>query len=121
MNRALEVAPNGEARDYDITEMSLEKLQGSVGGLIEAVSINDVITMWVNEEFLFRDDLDPNPMATALFESVGGTYAIHGTVVFTGGPDFDGNTLGLRQTDFDKLQRVSESMKTSLVQFGFIN
>lgn len=121
MNKALEVNSKSEVRDYDITEGSLEKLQGSVGGLIEAIAINDVITMWVNEEFLFKPELDPNPMATAFFESVGGTYPIHGTVVFTGGFDDEGNTLGLSNTDYDKLQRISESMQESMKQFGFVS
>jgi hypothetical protein len=121
MNKALEVNSKGEVREYDITEGSLEKLQSSVDGLIEAIAINDVITMWVNEEFLFKAELDPNPMATAFFESVGGTYPIHGTVVFTGGCDEDGNTLGLSNTDLDKLQRISESMRESMKQFGYVS
>ena len=121
MKKALEVNPAGEVRDYDITDGMLDKLQGSVGGLIEAVAINDVITMWVNEEFLFKGELDPNPMATAFFESVGGTYPIHGTVVFTGGCDDEGETLGLSNTDFEKLQRISESMRESMKQFGFVS
>lgn len=116
---ALEVNSKGEVREFDISKNSLEQLQSAVDGLFQPIDINESLIMWVNEEFLFRNDLDPNSMATTFFETVGGTYAIHGTVVFTGGVDSEGDTLGLGLSDRDKLVAMAGSMKSMLVQFGF--
>lgn len=77
------------------TGLSLEELQAGVDGLIQPIDIREDLTMWVNEEFIFRAEPDPNVVASAFFAEVGGKYDIHGSVVFTGGTDEDGNTLGL--------------------------
>lgn len=78
-----------------VTGLSLKELQTAVDGLIQPIDIREGLTMWVNEEFLFRAEPDENVLATAFFAEAGGKYDIHGTVVFTGGTDEDGNTLGL--------------------------
>ena len=118
---ALEVNSKGEVRRFDITTNSLEQLQQSVDGLIQPIDISETITMWVNEEFLFRGDLDPNPIATSLFEAVGGTYDIHGTVVFTGGVDSDGDSTGLDNSTLDKLERVAGALREMVSQMGFVS
>jgi hypothetical protein len=118
---ALEVNSKGETRRLDITENELKQLQGSVEGLIQPIDINEAMTMWVNEEFLFRSEPDPNPMATSFFEVVGGGYDIHGTVVFTGGSDEDGNTTSLDNSTLDKLEAVAGAMRSAMVQMGFVS
>lgn len=77
------------------TGLSLKELQTAVDGLIQPIDITESLTMWVNEEFLFRSEPDPNTVGTVFFSEVGGSYDIHGTVVFTGGTDPEGATLGL--------------------------
>jgi hypothetical protein len=117
---ALEVNSKGETRRLDITENELEQLQSSVDGLIQPIDIGTAIVMWVNEEFLFRAEPDPNPMATSFFETVGGSYDIHGTVVFTGGSDENGNTTGLDNSTVEKLERIAEAMTSMMKQMGFV-
>lgn len=118
---ALEVNAKGEVRELNITDnkASLKIMQDSVGGLIQPVGITDNLVMWVNEEFLFMPELDLNAIATTFFGSVGGTYDIHGTVVFTGGLDEDGYSAGLDNTTRDKLHRIAEAVKTTFVEMGF--
>lgn len=79
------------------TGLSLKELQAAVDGLIQPIDIRENLTMWVNEEFMFRSEPDANVLASAFFAEAGGKYDIHGTVVFTGGTDEDGNTLGLSE------------------------
>lgn len=85
--------------EISVTGLSLKELQTAVDGLIEAIDLSENLTMWVNEEFLFRPEPDPNPMATAFFHTIGGEYAIQGTVVFTGGTSPEGETLGLGEKE----------------------
>ena len=94
-----------------ITEvgLGLKNLQAAVGGLIEPIDIAEDLTMWVNEEFLLTSEPQPNFTASGFFSFVGGTYAIHGTVVFTGGTDAEGNTLPLTKDNADSIRRIVET------------
>jgi Domain of unknown function (DUF3846) len=92
---ALQVASNGEVKELDLSTDSLKVLQTAVDGLIEPIDVFDNLTMWVNEEFLLRAEPDVNPVASAVYSFAGGATVIHGTVVFTGGTDEEGNTLGI--------------------------
>ena len=77
------------------TGLSLSELQAGVDVLIHAIDIREDLIIWVNEEFIFRTEPDPNVVASAFFAEVGGQYEIHGSVVFTGGTDENGDTMGL--------------------------
>lgn len=88
--------------------LSLAELQAGVDGLIQPIDIREDLTMWVNEEFRLRSEPDPNVVATVFFEEVGGNYAIHGSVVFTGGTDEDGNTMGLPVEHQELVKRLCE-------------
>ena len=118
---AIELSPNGQIRDLDITDnkASLKILQGAVSGLIQPVGITDNLVMWVNEEFVFMPELELNTLASSMFESIGGTYPIHGTVVFTGGLDEDGYSDGLDNSTRDKLYALSGALKSMISEFGF--
>ena len=98
----------------EITEtgISLKELQAGVDGWIEAIDINENMTMWVNEEFLLRSEPDTNPIASAFFGTIGGQYAIHGSVVFTGGTDENGDTLGLGEKEISLIKNLAKSMET---------
>ena len=91
-----------------ITEvgLGLKSLQEAVGGLIQPIDIAEDLTMWVNEEFMLFNEPQPNFTASGFFSFVGGTYAIHGTVVFTGGTDPEGKTLPLTQDNADSIRRI---------------
>jgi hypothetical protein len=90
------------------TGLSLAELQAGVDGLIQPIDIRENLTMWVNEEFRLRSEPDPNVVASAFFEEVGGNYAIHGSVVFTGGTDEDGEVMGLPVEHQELVKRLCE-------------
>ena len=115
---ALEVNAKGEVREFDIADnnLSLGKMQKAVGGLVQPVGIADNLVMWVNEEFVFMPELELNPIASSMFEAVGGTYPIHGNVVFTGGLDEDGYSNGLDNSSRDKLYAVSGALNSMVSQ-----
>ncbi len=90
------------------TGTALADLQSAVDGWIEAIDLNNDLTMWVNEEYLLRNELVVNPMASALFASIGGQQPIFGDVVITGGTDPEGYTLGLTEVDLKDLKSMVE-------------
>jgi hypothetical protein len=92
----------------NITEvgLGLKDLQTAVDGWIQPIDIAEDLTMWVNEEFLLRSEPDPNFVASGFFSFVGGTYSIHGTVVFTGGTDAEGKTLPLSADNAESIKRI---------------
>lgn len=105
---ALVVKADGTHSVLDVETDFLSKMQNAVDGLIEPIDITDTITMWVNEEFLLRNSYEPNLLGTAMYQSVGGGSVIMGTIVFTGGTDFDGDTMGLSDSEFDRLKDFAE-------------
>lgn len=116
MKLAIQVKSSGKATELDITENSLAVLQSGVEGLIQPIDINENLTMWVNEEFLFRGDFEPNLLGTSFYQSVYGENSgiIQGPVVFTGGSDDEGNTLPLSDSVRDSLQSMITRMNELL-------
>lgn len=113
---AIVVKADLTAEVIDLGAASLGVLQKAVDGLIQPVDLSETITMWVNEEGLLRSDLTPNPLATAFYAEVyGANTPIMGDVVFTGGCDEEGNTLGLTQEDVDDLAEMTRQAKALLV------
>lgn len=113
---ALVVKADLTAELIDIAEQELSKLQAVVDGLIEAVQVNEDITMWVNEEGLFRSDLDTNYLASVILAVLSGGRQplIKGNIVFTGSADDNGETKGLQQGDVDQItsmvKRATEAL-----------
>lgn len=96
---AVIVTTNLECQIIDIQTNSLSQLQSAVKGLIQPIDLHERITMWVNEEFLFTD-FELNPFATGVYSEMWQSVnPIYGDVVFTGGTDENGNTLGLTPED----------------------
>jgi len=71
----------------------LEAMKDIIGGFLEAVTIDAVptIIMWCNEDG-YSLDLRPNAFATML---AGGRSLILGNVIFTGGPDANGDITSI--------------------------
>lgn len=92
MKQAVKINTNGTTEVLDLTagESELRVLQTAVDGLIEPVRIRADLDMYVNEEGLFRADLDLNGWAL-VFAGV----PIRGNVVITGVVDDNGETIGL--------------------------
>jgi len=112
---ALVVKAELTAELIDIAEQELSKLQSAVDGLIQPIEVGENIVMWVNEEGLFRDDLDINYLATAIYrEMYDPVPPIMGDIVFTGGADENGNTKSLEQADIAELTEITRRAKESL-------
>lgn len=92
-------AGNPEAKIVERFEHSLENLQTVVGGYIEAVSVNESITIWLNEEGKLQE-LPPN------FYLIGNGSPfdiVVGDVIITG-TDGEGNTIGLSDEEVTEIQ-----------------
>jgi len=86
---------------------TLEQMQVFVRGLVEVVGLNLDIDMWINEEGKYEDPRI-NPLATALAHnsrSISPIDWIAGNVLFTGGADDDGETIGLTKPQLDYLNK----------------
>jgi hypothetical protein len=108
---------------------SLEQMQGIVKGpeqaygLVEVVELKHGITMWINEEGKYEDPRR-NGRATIFAREARSIYPndhICGDVLFTGGPDEEGETQGL--TD-EQLAYVAQAARITEIGFpgsGFWN
>jgi Domain of unknown function (DUF3846) len=105
-NKWASITVEGEVEIHDGIP-TLEQMQATVGGYIEAVEIGDAI-MWVNEEGKLSG-LTPNNIATDLAEPgrwiFEGDY-IAGDVLLTGLADDDGETTGLSASWIETLSKV---------------
>ena len=101
-------AEGNKAQEIKLNEgdSQLSILQNAVGGYIEAVDLEDNLTMWVNEEGKLNG-LPINAMATMLWEKhFGFTDVIVGDVIFTGGTGSEGETLGLDEETANTLRKL---------------
>ena len=96
MKTAIKVTTEGEVTVIDLGDDTLSILQAGVGGLIEPVDYRNDLTMWINEEGTFNGS-ERNPVATSWWNMIHPDHfnIIFGDIVFTGGTDEDGETLGL--------------------------
>lgn len=108
---ALVVKSDSTHEVLDVESEFLSKMQTAVDGLIQPIDLSDNLTMWVNEEFLFRNSFEPNLLGTAMYQSIGGEGLIMGTIVFTGGVDVEGDTMGLSQNDYYRLLDLVKSAR----------
>lgn len=92
----------------------LAQLQHACGGFVQAVSMTGTLDMWCNEEGKFNGS-DYNECATAVWHAIyGATDTIFGTVVFTGTPDANGDTQGITDEDFVRLEYVARAYMNSV-------
>lgn len=108
---ALVVKSDSTHEILDVESQFLSKLQTAVDGLIQPIDLSESLTMWVNEEFLLRNSFEPNLLGTAMYQSIGGQSIIMGTIVFTGGVDPEGDTMGLNEHDYYKLLELANSAR----------
>jgi hypothetical protein len=110
---AIQVTPTGEITELDLDSDALSVLQAAVDGLIEAVDLTNDLTLWVNEEGLLRNDLKLNLIAEAFYSS-----PIMGTVVFTGGTDDEGETLGLGLAESRYVQQLCQNFRDAVTELS---
>lgn len=95
-------------------ETCLSALQAAVHGYVDVVRLNDTLDMWVNEEGLFTEPLNPLASAIAAVYSARSRTPrqpyFYGTVVFTGGADDEGATRPLEPAQADELLALSRRL-----------
>jgi hypothetical protein len=100
--------------ELEPTELQLstdwyEVMKDKVGGYVEMVRLNPMVTMWVNEEGLIHN-LPINPVGTiayaVAFDCLENPHPIAGTIVFTGGITAEGEPTGLTNEGLDWLAMV---------------
>jgi hypothetical protein len=96
-----------DGKHHPLGNLSLETLQKSVGGWVQAIeSDSGDITFWCNEEGKLTG-LPVNPVATAMWTRYfGETDVIVGNVVFTGGCDEEGETTTLLPDDLKNIEEL---------------
>jgi hypothetical protein len=95
MEKVLSITTDNTVEIKEVDSIEYETLYEAVNGLVELVSINDDIDMWLNEEGKLIG-LEPNVLATLLFnKAFNEKDVIMGNIVITGGADDEGNTVGL--------------------------
>lgn len=106
MSNALIVTLDGQLKatslpDDDFAQYNL--LRKTVGGLIEAVALDDTTVMWVNEEGKLKG-LPANEKATSLAAGriFPGDY-IAGQAIITGHNNDTGDTVGLSPERYSEL------------------
>jgi Domain of unknown function (DUF3846) len=104
-----------ESQPVEFTEIenTLAAKQHIVDGYIEAVRLRDnqygsmAMDFYCNEEFLYREDLEANRRASALYLlSFMAVNYIGGDVVCIGGVDQHGNDKGLSREQEDHLKKL---------------
>lgn len=115
MKTAVVITSRGDFSLLDVETDFLSKMQNAVDGLIQPVDLQNDVTMWVNEEGLLRNDLDVNQIGTGLYaEMLGANTPIMGDIVFTGGIDEEGDTMGLDAGYVSSLEALAESLRRVL-------
>jgi hypothetical protein len=113
MKTALRINIDFTTEILDLEEDSLKKLQGAVGGWVQAVDLQENLTLWCNEEGKLIG-LTPNVIGTHMFEkSFGMTDVIMGDVVFTGGTDDEGDNLGLPHAWQVQLEELATKLRSA--------
>jgi len=95
MERVIHISTDNKIEVMEVEQIEYDTLYEAVNGLVELVSINEDIDMWLNEEGKVNG-LEPNIIASLLYNKVFPNFdVIMGDVVITGGADDEGNTVGL--------------------------
>jgi hypothetical protein len=111
MKTALRINTDFTTEVLDLEADSLSQLQEAVGGLVQAIDLQDNLTLWCNEEGKLIG-LPVNVMGTRLWEkSFGLTDVIMGNVVFTGGTDDEGDNLAIPRHWQVQLEDLAETLR----------
>jgi hypothetical protein len=95
MERVLYISTDNKVEIKEVESIEYETLSTAVNGMVELVSINEDVDMWLNEEGKIIG-LEPNIIASLIWNRVFPNFDIvMGDVIITGGADDAGNTVGL--------------------------
>ena len=121
MKKALRVLVDGtvEELDLDSAEGSLRVLQlgvkfdeQDVAPYVQAIDLAEDLTMWCHEEGKMLGQ-PRNETGTILFDAEFGVGqdVIVGNIVFTGGVDEEGDTLGIPEHRIEGLRRLANTIR----------
>lgn len=102
----IKVNPNGTIEELTVEGEAYPVLRHAVGGLIEPIQWADDIESYHNEEFLYAEgeEFDQVNLVAAL---MGGPSKVYGPMIFTGGIDDEGETVGLSEENAQNLRELS--------------
>jgi hypothetical protein len=113
MEKVIYISTENDIEVAEVDEISYDTLYEGVNGLVELVSLNRDVDMWVNEEGKVNG-LEPNLLATLIWNKIfPNPDVIMGNVVITGGVDEEGNTLGLSE---ESIQDIMALLHNGLIQ-----
>jgi len=98
------VGENPEVKEYQ--KIKYEDLKEAVGGWIEAVSLDNGVTLWVNEE---------GKLIGLKNNFALGNMSIEGNVIFTSVDD-EGETIGLTDDQIDYIKSLFKNKKPTAYQ-----
>jgi hypothetical protein len=112
MKKAIRISTTGEVTELDLTTNSLTQLQEAVGGLVQALDLTEVVTMWCNEEGKMLKQ-PHNPYAQYFWDKVYGAHTdyIVGDIVLTGGTDSNGETEGLTDSQVETFEWLASKVR----------
>lgn len=117
MHKGLIVTTDNETTIVEFDkDNALKTFQTAVGGLVQVLSFKDDLEMYANEEGKI-EGLPVNILATRVWiEFYGATDIIMGNVIFTGGVDDEGYTLGLTDERIEFLQKRVRNVASRVAQ-----
>lgn len=101
---SVQVDGTSAAHVFDSDELmsGLYKVIGT--DIVQVVSFNDELEMWVDEEGALKPGRVVNKWLTSLNQALNGaTYEVYGIGVFLGGSDDEGMCVGLSPSQVDAL------------------
>ncbi|WP_051718128.1 DUF3846 domain-containing protein [Streptomyces megasporus] len=108
--RAILVEEDGSADVITLSPPTHTSLQQRVGGRFDVLRCRPSLDMWINDDGLY--ECEPNPVASMMaLHMLGEIPQIYfGPVVFTGGADEEGETLGLTEAQAAYLTDLAARM-----------
>jgi len=115
MEKVIRITTDNHIQLAEVEEVDYDLLSSSVNGLVELVSIDRDVDMWLNEEGKLLN-LPTNIIATILWNKVfNNPDIIKGDIIITGGADDMGNSVGLSDESLTNiLMAIEDGIKTAL-------
>lgn len=111
MKLGIRITTAGAVEELDMSADGLQVLQTAVGGWVQAIDLDDSLTLWLNEEGKLVG-LPHNPYAQFAWDKRYGAHTDYmvGDAVFTGGTDEEGATLGLDRDTADQIRMMVQQV-----------
>ena len=114
MATAVVIDVDGSAVRYELPgdTIGLEFLHQHIGHPVDLVQVTSGLDMWCHDEGIIRA-LPVNRTASVLLRAFGAQQPFRGLVIFTGGSDAKGQTLGLDDAQAAMLIQVAADISLS--------